>query len=645
MIRNLIRIAIIILITAAVSCAIVLADGLSISADPKKLEFQFISNDPYHPLVNQTQYITLSNPNLYNWQLQLENNDHWLFLNIWPTGGSQAGGQIEITLKPEYFLAYGGGNPEINITASYFDVEKQETIYETIKIPVYISVHEIPLLYPDRGVQGQTVYAAVPLGQQGPNEPTLEDYQELLELGPYITNNNPGVHVEDITIDEVNMEAVIKAKIDQNTQIGPSNFIVHFDKDTSSVSEDDAVLYFWVISKFSPDSAKQGQTLDIQFTHYKKLVLDTPATADWLKNSLIFNAPGITVNNAAILTGESSTLVTYNITIDEDTKTSTIYAASPLVGNDNVMIPFTVLPKTTGPTFEADKPVITYINPSSVFTLEAANIYGLKFGVEPGEIWIDGIEASYESWSNDSVTRVIVPANVIPGKARITLITTFETDAEYYIYVKTPTSEPVAAPTKEPEAIIIAIDQLIPPAGPAGTEVRILGKDFGSSQGNSYVFFGNQANKVKVIKWASSEITAIVPTLYIGDYDVKVVKVPDLTDVTTIQESNTEKFNITFLASAGQAAIYPNPFNPIALTSTTEATIAYTGTPVSLLGFYIYDLSGLLIHKEATANTQTSWNGYNDQGKLCGDGPYLVRVVDENTKALLAKGKVLIIKQ
>ncbi len=648
MIKNLIRITLIGLMAAVLAANFALADEPSISADPEKLEFTFIANDPYNPLLNETKKITLSNPSQHSWDLDLKDHDHWAFLQIWPMGGSQAETEISVTLKPEHFLLYGGGNPVIEITASYFDVQEQEYIYEIIEVPVYISAHQMTILSPDRGIQGETVYISIPLDIKSTAEATLEDYQQLLSIGPYITNNNPGVHVDDVTIDEVNMQAIIKATIDEDANLGSSDFVIHFDEDISSISEDDTILYFWVISKFSPGQAKQEQTLDIQFTHYEKLVLDNETTADWLKNTLVFNTPGITVNSANIVTNESSTLVTYNITIDEDTKIGSLSATSPLVGNDNVSIPFIVLPRDEEPPVEPpENPIINSITPEVVATLEAITISGDKFGVEAGEIWIDGIEATYTNWFDTSVENVIVPANVFPGKAKVTLITSFETDTEAYIWIKSEEgSEEVKTeePSEEVEEIIISIDQLIPAAGPAGTEVKLLGKDFGESQSNSYVFFGDQTVKMQVLSWASEEIKAIIPSLYVGGYDIKVVKVPDITDVSTIQESNTENFNITFLASAGQATIYPNPFSPTGSNS-SEVTIAYNAGTASQIGIYIYDLAGQLVHKKVVTGSQTSWNGYNDQSKLAGDGPYIVRIVDESTKELLAKGKILVIKQ
>ena len=646
MIKNMIRITLITLISLfLIAGNAAIADEPFISTDPEKLEFCFISNDPYNPLVNQAQTFILSNPSPHNWDLDLKDQDHWSFLEVWPISGSHDNQEISVTLKPDYFMLYGGGNPVIEITASYFDEQLNENVYEIIEVPVYISAQQMTILSPDRDIQGETVYASIPLDVETTAEATLEDYQNLLAIGSYITNNNPGVQVEDITIDEVNMEAIIKARIDGNAELGSSDFVIHFDEDISSISEEDAVLFFWVISKFTPGSAKQGETLDIQFTHYEKLILDNETTENWLKNSLVFNTPGITVNSADIVTSESSTLVTYNISIDEDAKTGEILATSPLVGNNDVLIPFTVLAKET---IEEPSPVISNITPNIVATLETIQISGESFGVEAGEIWIDGIETSYANWFDTSVENVIVSASVFPGKAKVTLITTFETDTEYYIWVEEVETE---KPSDEVEEIIISIDQLIPAAGPAGTEVKLLGKDFGETQGNSYVFFGNQTVKMQIIAWSSEEIKAIIPTLYIGAYDIKVVKVPDITDISTIQESNVENFSITFLASAGQATIWPNPFNPIATTGTSEAAITCDPGTASQIGVYIYDLAGQLIHKEVVAISSsassfaTSWNGYDDNSKLAGDGPYLVRIIDESTKGLLAKGKILVIKQ
>jgi flagellar hook assembly protein FlgD len=52
-----------------------------------------------------------------------------------------------------------------------------------------------------------------------------------------------------------------------------------------------------------------------------------------------------------------------------------------------------------------------------------------------------------------------------------------------------------------------------------------------------------------------------------------------------------------------------------------------------------------LVYHASASGSEVNWNGRDDQGNLVGDGLYLVRIVNEESKSLIAKGKVLVIKR
>ncbi len=186
----------------------------------------------------------------------------------------------------------------------------------------------------------------------------------------------------------------------------------------------------------------------------------------------------------------------------------------------------------------------------------------------------------------------------------------------------------------------VQISYLSPSMAPANTQFTIYGQDFGQEQGNSYVYFGDTSLKANIINWGNTEINAIVPNTVQGNYEVKIIKVPDVSDLSTIQESNTENFSITAIASATQATIYPNPFDP----NNETVTIAYNKGSATNVGIYLYSATAKLVYNTTTTAAQITWDGKDNGANTVADGVYLARVVDENSRALLAKGKVLVVK-
>jgi len=193
----------------------------------------------------------------------------------------------------------------------------------------------------------------------------------------------------------------------------------------------------------------------------------------------------------------------------------------------------------------------------------------------------------------------------------------------------------------------VKITSIDPASAPAGTKVKIKGEEFGFAQGQSALLFENTDTKAafvaKVEKWGNGEIQAVVPELAgVGTYDVRVIKIAISAGTLNAQESNNEIFKITANAAAvGTVNIYPNPFNPNAET----VNFAYNPGSAANVGIYIYDMTAKQIYKQVDSGSTATWNGKDDWGKMSGDGAYLLRVVNEDNKQLIAKGKILVIKQ
>jgi hypothetical protein len=201
----------------------------------------------------------------------------------------------------------------------------------------------------------------------------------------------------------------------------------------------------------------------------------------------------------------------------------------------------------------------------------------------------------------------------------------------------------------------VQVDQLVPSAGPAGTRFQALGTGFGDSQGRSILIFQNDATginyPVEIRAWSNTTIEALVPELSpIGTYTVKVVK-QSISSGGTLQvmESNPQGFSVTAgVMGNGIAIIYPNPFNPLSTDPLRNRTniSGWAGSGATNVGVYIFDSTAKLVYQNnIVAAIDTTWDGKDSNGSYAADGLYLLRVVNEDTKATLAKGKILVIKR
>jgi len=154
----------------------------------------------------------------------------------------------------------------------------------------------------------------------------------------------------------------------------------------------------------------------------------------------------------------------------------------------------------------------------------------------------------------------------------------------------------------------------------------------------------NTPYAVEVLGWSDTTINAIVPkTAASGDYEIKVTRIAQTAGGNLgAFESNPAAFKVTASGAAETAQIYPNPFNAgkenvnIVITNTQGATN---------IGYYVYDMTAKLAVKVTSTSNQITWNGVDQFGSIVGDGGYLLRVINEDTKALIAKGKILVVKK
>ncbi|MFA6169164.1 MAG: Ig-like domain-containing protein [Candidatus Margulisiibacteriota bacterium] len=188
--------------------------------------------------------------------------------------------------------------------------------------------------------------------------------------------------------------------------------------------------------------------------------------------------------------------------------------------------------------------------------------------------------------------------------------------------------------------------------GPAGVRIILEGTNFrdsltSSSRAVEFTSLTTSAlTEGIILNWTTTSIEVVLPAgLPSGMYGVDVkVSAPSASDpaVVTTFVSTPKDFLVTASAAGDVAQVYPNPFNPLA----EQANIVVSNTGgASRLGYYIYDMAAQLVYRTSTGASQITWNGVDQWGSLVSDGAYILRVVNEDNKSLLAKGKILVVKR
>jgi len=202
----------------------------------------------------------------------------------------------------------------------------------------------------------------------------------------------------------------------------------------------------------------------------------------------------------------------------------------------------------------------------------------------------------------------------------------------------------------------VNITAVSPSSAPAGTAFTLSGAGFGTSQGSSVVVFENQLTRisypVEIKAWGNTTIEAKIPTpAPVGNYTLKVIKIAVSAGTLRASESNPAAMTVTSILAEGTALVFPNPFNPLATTpaangrAVNQATIVFTTTGSQDIGIYIYDMTGRQVRHETTTAAQWIWDGRDQNNNIVADGLYLLRIVNEETKKLIAKSKILVTKK
>ncbi|MFA5840088.1 MAG: T9SS type A sorting domain-containing protein, partial [Candidatus Margulisiibacteriota bacterium] len=191
-----------------------------------------------------------------------------------------------------------------------------------------------------------------------------------------------------------------------------------------------------------------------------------------------------------------------------------------------------------------------------------------------------------------------------------------------------------------------SIDTISESAAPAGTRIILTGTSFGESQGASTITFTKDgaATVAQVLSWSDGAIEVEVPyTLSEGNYTLSINKLTIAAEgINVLSQSDAKTFQVTAASTAGIATIWPNPFNPRVETN----TIQYNAGTATNISINIYDSTARVVkHSLVTGVNQVTWDGKNSAGEIVGDGLYLVRIINEDSKALIAKGKILVVKR
>jgi len=236
------------------------------------------------------------------------------------------------------------------------------------------------------------------------------------------------------------------------------------------------------------------------------------------------------------------------------------------------------------------------------------------------------------------------------------LYKTLETSTAYH-YIDSIHAGDVDGGPEDPIEGDVIITSVDPNSAPAGTKITINGQGFDATQGQNILLLENNDTGVSyqmdIVSWGEYVIEATIPrdaTLTPDNglgYELRVIKLAIVAGSMQAMESNTEGLTVTANVSAnGIATVYPNPFNPISTDAThNQSNISYDAGSATSIGIYIYDRTARLVYHTTTTAASLTWDGKDTQGNYVADGVYLLRVVNNDNKSLLAKGKILVVKQ
>jgi len=145
--------------------------------------------------------------------------------------------------------------------------------------------------------------------------------------------------------------------------------------------------------------------------------------------------------------------------------------------------------------FIDDNPRIKSIGNGRAYVEQDVEIKGINFGNTKGTVSFNGVTATTITKWNDTLIIVNVPQNATTGNVIVT--TSNGKKSNGFLFTIASDSDPF-------------INMISPVSVAIGDEVRIVGKNFGDTQGTSYVDF-NGVKATKYNSWSKSEIKVVVP--------------------------------------------------------------------------------------------------------------------------------------
>lgn len=141
-----------------------------------------------------------------------------------------------------------------------------------------------------------------------------------------------------------------------------------------------------------------------------------------------------------------------------------------------------------------DNPRIKSVGNGRGYIGDQVEIKGVNFGNTKGSVTFNGTEATnIPRWTDTSIT-VVIPNNATTGNV---VVTAGGKKSNGFYFTIATSEDPF-------------INMISPSSAYVGDEIRIVGKNFGDTQGSSYVDF-NGVKATKYNSWSKTEIKVVVP--------------------------------------------------------------------------------------------------------------------------------------
>ncbi|MBU1767978.1 MAG: IPT/TIG domain-containing protein, partial [Candidatus Omnitrophica bacterium] len=271
-------------------------------------------------------------------------------------------------------------------------------------------------------------------------------------------------------------------------------------------------------------------------------------------------------------------------------------------------------------------------------------------GADDGEAWSSpAIPLSGTDWQEVTVSLDDFTLNVfgatgdgvfskVIGQYQLIYVTTSTSANYHYVDYIIATSESTVVTANTP-----VITSVNPTQAVVGSVVTINGYNFGNTQMDSEVQLDGTSVGAVITAWSDTQIVFTLPeTFAYGTYDLQVYR----KDTTLGIDEFSTATPFAVIAMATKAKVYPNPFNPLAGSVKIQVSV----TEMTAVDLYLYDMVGRMVYQETArvlpiGTSEIEWNGRDYTGLVAGDGVYLVRIIRSDTKELLFKGKILVIKR